>query len=35
MFVMATYVLGNYVTGALAQKLAVYSTAGIAFFAGP
>ena len=34
MFVMATYVLGNHVTGALAQKLAVYSTAGIAFFAG-
>ncbi|WP_426618988.1 acyltransferase family protein [Pseudomonas rustica] len=33
-FGLATYVLGNYAQGALAQKLAVYSAAGIAFFAG-
>ncbi|MGN4050269.1 acyltransferase family protein [Pseudomonas sp. SM4] len=33
-FGVATYVLGNHVPGALAQKLAVYSAAGIAFFAG-
>lgn len=33
-FAVATYVLGNHVPGALAQKLAVYSAAGIAFFAG-
>jgi peptidoglycan/LPS O-acetylase OafA/YrhL len=33
-FAVATYALGNHVPGALAQKLAVYSAAGIAFFAG-
>lgn len=33
-FGVATYALGNHVPGALAQKLAVYSAAGIAFFAG-
>lgn len=33
-FGVATYVLGHHVPGALAQKLAIYSAAGVAFFAG-
>ncbi|WP_025108567.1 acyltransferase [Pseudomonas sp. H1h] len=33
-FALATYILGNEVSGAQAQKLATYSSAGIAFFAG-
>lgn len=33
-FALATYILSNEVSGAMAQKLATYSSAGIAFFAG-
>lgn len=33
-FGLATYIFGNNLSGALAAKLAVYSAAGIAFFAG-
>ena len=33
-FSLATYVLGNYGSGPLTKKLALYSAAGVAFFAG-